>query len=725
MSSTSSKSFAPKRGINRTSIKVTKNCDVERLIQNPFYEPENQDDQLMVKVRKPIIKFEPIDLNDIVELAIKPGSDNDSQNKIDSSYSLIKVEDNTQFSLPKNTSPKHSTINHSIENDKNQDIKHLIDKVVCESDNSVFDQIETLILKCEPEENDFIEQDTLEINPYYSPTQNQVASHSLVKRKKNIQSSLLKSSTPKHPTHNKTTSKNAKNYNNKKLENLGLDQTSEKIKPLITKFEPEEVDAIIKQEVNMEINPYSTEDTQNRIISHSLVKKKDEIQYSSLKISIPKRPVLSKTSLKITEHNGDKNFKNLGLDQTSTKIKTLIIKRDPEKINDIIEQEINMEIYPSSIKDSQNQKDWHSLVKIKDEIQSSSLKSSIPKRPVLKKTFNITKHNDNKNLKNLGLEQTSIKIKTPIIKREPEEINDIIDKEINMEVNLYSIEDLQNQNECHSLVKKKEVQSSVFKSSTPKLSVINKTFLKASKNCETKNSLSNNLFKTENIGFEPMSEKMITPYNKSDPENIDDILEQDIEMQMKQCFSYNGSQNKTENCSDENIKNNSSSLLSKDFTSKYLEINHSSLKTTKNSNVKRIIHPSFSKLDGLVNNQMTAKVKVSVNESEQKNLNDCVDQNSVGMEIHIEENLLNEETSKYTGLEDFCCNNLNCTKTDGQKIDIEKKNINSVKDVDVETIGNDITLETEKKKISWEEYKAKVGKIGLSKISGKILFLLN
>lgn len=80
---TSSKSFAPKRGINRTSIKVTKNCDVERLIQNPFYEPENLDDQLMVKVRKPIIKCEPVDLNDIVELETKPGSINDSQNKID------------------------------------------------------------------------------------------------------------------------------------------------------------------------------------------------------------------------------------------------------------------------------------------------------------------------------------------------------------------------------------------------------------------------------------------------------------------------------------------------------------------------------------------------------------------------------------------------------------------------------------------------------------------
>lgn len=551
--STSLKSFAPKRGINRTSIKVTQNCDVERLIHNPFYEPENLDDQLMVKVRKPIIKSEPVDLNDIVEqniveLEVKPDFDNNSQSKIDS-LGLIKIENNAQSSLPKITSQKHSAINNiSLKNNKCYDIKHLKRNPVYESDDLVFDQTETLIIK----------------------------------------------------------------------------------------REPETVDDIIEQEINMEINPYSTEDSLSQIDSHNMVKNENDSQSLLLKSYISKSPVLNKSCLKITENDGIKNLENLGIDQTP------------------------------------------------------------------------------------------VKIKTPIIKCETEEINDIIEQEINMEMNPYSTEDLQNQLDPHSLVKRKDnIQSSLFKSSTPKHSVINRTSSKPSNNCDIKNLMSNNLYETENLSFDQVCMNMKKSFVRYEPENIDDIIEQTIEMEMKECFSHETYKNRIENCSDVNIKKNNLTSLSKDFTSKNQGINHVSLKTIENSNVKQIIHPSFCEQEGLVNDQVTTKVKkIPVIKCEPKDYNDTVNQNSVGMEIHLEEeNLFNEETSKYTGLEDFCCNNLNCTKTESQKIVIKKESIDSnityVKN-DVETIRNDNTLETEKKKISWEEYKAKVGKIGLSKISGKM-----
>ncbi|XP_060875036.1 uncharacterized protein LOC132948541 isoform X2 [Metopolophium dirhodum] len=472
-SSSLSKSFAPKRGINRTSIKTMGTSDVKHLIHNPFCETEQVNNQMLGYINSSIVKCEAEDVKDnveenLVEMEVNPYYSADG---LRNNTGLEKSEEHiVSSSLFKSSTPKRRGINRiSIKTPDNSDAKHLFNPFCEPKDLANYQipaKVQTPIIKCEPiDENETIEETIVGL--HYSPNDSQTTSnsHNMVKVKNSVskyglQSTnsshnvvkvidsvtplLLKKSTSKCQGINKISLKTTNNVNHpSKSKHLGTNQISVKVQTPIVKIEPENVDkSIEKPIVKKEVKPCYSADNLN-CTSNNRNFLREEIRLSSLlKNSASKRRANNKKSIKATKNDSVKhiahNFhfepKQISNNQNSVELATTVIKREPEDFYDTSKENIEMMTNPSysSSNGIKSKAVSHSLVKI-DKIVSSPKGLASQHRSTngnsIKTTDNSKNHlicNLNYKPKDLGNSLTSVKYKIPIIKREPENDNNTI-----------------------------------------------------------------------------------------------------------------------------------------------------------------------------------------------------------------------------------------------------------------------------------------------------------
>ncbi|XP_026804292.1 uncharacterized protein LOC113547909 isoform X1 [Rhopalosiphum maidis] len=500
-SSLLSKSFVPKRGINRTSIKTMGTSDVEHLIHNPFCETEEIDNQISETINSSIIKCEAEDVNDnvkedLVEIKVNPHYSADVlQNNTD----LKKSKENIVSSLSlKSSTTKRQGNNRISINTPDISVKHL-NNPFCElkdlGDNRIPVQVNTPFIKCEPKVDFDIIEDPIveEINLHYSVdgSQNTFNGHNMVKVKNSVSkygspnatnnhnivkvsdsvTYSLKNSSPKHRQINKISIKTFENCNVKHLYNsicepkrLGDDQTPtlkyKTSKHLginqtqTVKIESENVNnslekLIVKKKVK---SCYSVD-------SRNFVKGEDKVSSLLLKNSTSKRQVNNKKSVKATENCGVKHNahnlhcepKKIDNDQISVKLTTPIMKCESEDFYDLSKENIK---YSSA--QLQGMVESHSWAKNIDEIiLPSSPKGFISQH---RGANSSTKTNTNSDIKNPVIYDlnykpkdldniTSVKGKMPIIERKHENNSTIQPNNLKYE----KVTKSANPNEIHSV----------------------------------------------------------------------------------------------------------------------------------------------------------------------------------------------------------------------------------------------------------------------------------
>lgn len=486
-SSSLSKSFAPKRGINRTSIKTMGTSDVNHLIHNPFCEIEQVNNQMLGYINSSIVKCEAEDDNDnveenLVEMEVSPyySADDLQQNNT----GLEKIEEIVVSSSSlKSSITKPRGINRiSIKSPDNSNAK-LLCNTFCEPKDLANDRmpvkVQTPIIKCEPlDENETIEETIVGLQYSADDSQSTSNNHSMMYVKNSVskygsQSAtsshnggkvidsitplLLKKSTSKCQGINKISLKTTNNVKQpiySKSKHLGTNQISVKVQTPIMKFEPENFNGYIEKHIiKKEVKPSYSADTLNCTpMNRSFVK--DEIR-PLLKNAAPKHRANNKKSIKATENYGVKHIahnlhcepKKIGDEQISAKLTTPVIKRELEDFNDISKENIEMVINPSySFSNGlQGTTISHSLVKI-DQIVSSpkglASRHQSADNSSIKTTDNSKNHliyNLNNKPKDLGNDVASVKDKILIIKREPENNNSTIQP--NLRINLKTEKD--------------------------------------------------------------------------------------------------------------------------------------------------------------------------------------------------------------------------------------------------------------------------------------------
>lgn len=198
---------------------------------------------------------------------------------------------------------------------------------------------------------------------------------------------------------------------------------------------------------------------------------------------------------------------------------------------------------------------------------------------------------------------------------------------------------------------------------------------------------------------------------------------------LKPCYSADDFQETTDSLQMIKTEENSSysPKLSKCFAPK-LGIYRTSIKSNENSSVNHLIDNPFCETnEDLEISRALVKVESNI-KLECSDVNETVEEEIVGMEIQI------KEESKFDDSDNFHYSDTNYNNIASQEIPtIVKNEINPIEtylnDDNVDSqfcleIKNEINSETEKKKISWEEFRAKREKMGLLKVSGKFLLFL-
>lgn len=539
---------------------------------------------------------------------------------------------------------------------------------------------------------------------------------------------------------NRTSIKATENYDVKHLiynpfcetEDLGIDQTS--VKTLDVKCEPEDISEINK--VDTEIKScYSADDLQKKVGSHNLLKIKSNKSFSpTKKSSTLKHQSINRTSFKTTTncdvepvYNSFCKTEDLDIDHATVEVDTSIVKSELEDISDtVLQKKVGIESKTRYIDDNlQNINTCPSLVKIKNDV-SSSKKSSTTKRIDICR--NVVKNTKNCNLQHnkikhcgktsevLDKEKIPVQLDPSTVKQELEDIGDTFDQNIiRMKVEPSSI-DLQNTFYSHNSVKVEDnVASSSPISLVPKRR-INKTF----KNCDLQPTTFDLFCETQDLGIKHIPAEVDKCILIRKPEDINNIYEQNIvEIKSKPNRSAADSPDTTDNYSVVKIEDNILPSLLKDQG-----INNN---LTKSSDVQQTMFAPFCKTEDLIN-QMSVKIKTSIIQRRPEEVHDIIERSIAGMDVSVDEdNVFNVEESKYVRSNEFCYAKLNYRNIDCEEVVIKKENdlvteetllkndnIDSLSD----TNRNETSLETEKKKISWEEYRAKRGKMGLLKPTG-------
>lgn len=431
LSALTSKSFAPKRGINRTFIKSTKNCSVENLMFNSFCETKD------LNIDQTIIE-EPL-VNDTVEeygsMDVKSYySTDDSQNTFESD-GLAKFDDNVFSSLTKNCSHKYQGTNKtSAKTSANFDVEQNVFNSVGKTNGPSIVQTQLIVenIKHKPRVlNDAIEPVIkLKIKSYYSTdddSQHTFESDDSVKFDGNVFSSLTKNNTQYHQGTIIIPTKTSVNFDVKQNMSNSVgkanDQTPQRLET--AKHRPRDlVNDNIKQNICMEVKPSnSVHDSQKTF--ESLIKVENNSSSSLNKKNISKRRHIKKTPVNIDVGKTDDSITC----QKSKKVKLSSLKKAPENLaNDIIKQNICREIKSyNSIDDSQNTFGSNSLTKncaLKHQgINKISVKSENCSMNPFSKT-EVSK-----------IDPTKMKIKTHILKNAPNGVaNDVKRSVVDMDV---------------------------------------------------------------------------------------------------------------------------------------------------------------------------------------------------------------------------------------------------------------------------------------------------
>lgn len=683
------KSFAPKRGINRTSIKSTDNCDVKQLMCNPFLETDDLDiDKISVKVEKPSVKLEPKYADTIVGMEVKLCcSTDDSQNLINK-QNLVNIEDGHTSLMTKTTI--ESTENNNIMNNS-----------FYTSNNLNNDQISVVInsstAKPTPKNiNDDIEQNIVKIKTQQHYAQNTIDSHDILIMNDKIRSELSKSTNPKSQNIVKNSVKSTENSDVKNVmfNSCHILQNNDKMSIKINKNQSIAKCKLknIKQNIKTEIQSCNFANNLQHISNSDVnVKVEDNIPSSSSKISIQKCQGVYETTLKPINNCDVKRLmynklcqsKKQELEQKTVEIDTSFIKRESEYITSTTNKNINeKEVQPYH--SQKNITHNHSILKTKEKVPSFLSKNVVPQRQVISRKSLNSECFNLKNLmstplctsQNIGNNKMSIKINSSTVKCEPKYVNNNIKQNNETEIqSYYSTDDFQYKNISDINIKVEDnIAPSVSKNS--KYRDINSISLKTTENSEIEHLMNNKLYQTKDLGLNQKSVTLKTLIVKSEPEDIYDSAGQNIdEMEVKSYCSLNGLQSSMDPQSFVKVE---SSVL------KHQGINTASAKMTENCEVIR---------------------------PKPKNINDIIQQNIVKMEVQTNDKKLNNENKiKYNISNDIC----------GL---YSSNSVNECLNSQHIIFKNELNSETEKKKISMEEYRAKRGKISLLKnTSGNIFF---
>lgn len=680
VSSTLSKNLVSKKGINRTIIKNNDKCDVSHLMNNPFSESENSEKhQVPTQSKTLIIKQEPKDTTSF---------------QITSDNCFVKNEDENVLSL-KSSSPKQQCINWaSIETTNNCDYQDLIYNT----------------FKPEPiHDNNDIKQniDGMIFTPYNSidGLQNAKIGHCL--KQNDDFSSLSDMSTLKHPGINSVSVKMPENRHVDDLkykvfckkDDTGIGQVPVNIEFPNIKCKPKTI--VDKNIIDTEtITCYPVNNSHNTSNCHKFIKVelvKNGLLSPLSNNCTKKNQDINKSSVKIVKNCG--NIKQLinkpckivtsGIDQTLFKVQTPIVKY--ESVN-------HCKVLSSAPK---------SLV-----LSHQGIKTSIK----IIKSHNVTQLANNSfgKTQNLNINQSFMKVKTPLIKCEPKYDSDhtIKDNTVNI-IPFSSNVDFKSIIDNQRFVKiENDHESSSSKSSPKHCETIN-NFIKISENNNIKNSIPNSSRKSENSDINQLSVKVVTPIVKQEPEEIVDAIKQNITTS-EITPSYSGANSQCAILSDSITKHKKDfiTVLSESLTLKRRVIKRTSVKTSGNKDVKQLMKKCVDEVKVLDDDQ-TKKIKevedLGIEQiKEIKKEPEAQDTNSSVEETFVEgkgtiKNELNDDDSN-----DLYKINLNNTDIENQVAVTKEQNENN------DAISLDCTVENEKKKITWEEFRAKREKMGLS-----------
>lgn len=591
-------------------------------------------------------------------------------------------------------------------------------------------KINSSIVKCEAEDvNDNIDEDLLEIkvNPYYSYDilQNNT---DMEKSEENIVSSLsLKSSTPKIQGNNRisvsTLDNCVKHLNNPFCEpkDLGINQIPVQVQIPIIKCEPKDeidIEEPIVEEFNVKPH-YSVDGLTNTFNSHNVVKMKNNVsKYSaqsasnsykivqlsdnvspySLQNSTLKHGRINKMSIKTPENFSIKHFNNsiceskiLDDDKIPVKVQSLTLKYKHIDNNNSFE-ETNVSFHYSA--DSQTSTNSQNMMKVKNNVSKYGSKSPINNRnmgkvidnfsPLLKnstpkyqgvskvslKTINDIKHPIYSTSRHLNTNQMSVKVQLPTVKLETENVNNSIEKPIaKNEMKLFY------STGCNLIKSEDKVSSLLLKNSASKHQINNKKSIKVTENCEVKHTVPNLHCEPKKISNDQNSLKLTMPIIKCEPEDFNTTSEENIKIEINPYYSSNDLQRTAESHS---LAKNDKIVLpsSKSFVSHHQDTNNSSIKTNNNSDIKNsVIHKPKD-----LGNLTSLKGKMPI------------------MECEIEKNTKSVNPNEIYSVASFDGN------TENQEVIINKTEtiVSSIKTEDIDT-------QTDKKKISWEEFRAKRG----------------
>lgn len=501
----------------------------------------------------------------------------------------------------------------------------------------------------------------------------------------------------------------------------------------IVKCEVEDVnDNVEKNLVEMEVNSYySAGDLQNNT---SLEKSKEHIVSSSfLKSSTPKHQGINRISIETPDNSDIKHLcnafyksKDLAKYQIPVKVQTPVFKSEPLDKKETIEETVVGLHY--SLDDSQTTSNSYNMVKVKNSVSKNGsqstnsnnvvkvknivtpllLKKSTSKCQGINKISLRTTNNvkQSSKSKHLGTNEISVKVQTPTVKIEPEDVNNSIKKSIvKKEVkSCYSADSLNYTSKNRSFVKDEIRLSSLLKNSAAKRRTNNKKSVKATENGGVKPIANNFHFEPKKMSNNQISVKLATTIIKHEPEDFNDTSKENIEMVTNPSYSSNSI--KSTAVSHSLVKIDQIVSSPKGFTSQHQSTNNS-IKATDNSK-NHLIHNINYKPKDLGNNLTSVKYKIPIIKREPDNDKSTIQPNALI-------NLKSEIETKFVDPNEIHSSDLINGNAESQEV-ILKNMVTIESSIKTE----DIDSQTDKKKISWEEFRAKREKMGLINISGNI-----
>lgn len=712
ISSTLPKNLVSKKGINRTIIKNNDKCDVLHLMNNPFSESENSEKhQELTQPKTLVVKEQPKNItNSIIDQQIfenqKSTSFSAANFQITSDNSFVKNKDNVLS--PKSSTPKHQCINWtSIETINNCDYKDLVYNSF-EPKNIVYDKnpikLITPILKEEPINNNDIKQNMngMIYTPYNSDgLQSTKVGHSL--KQNDDLSSLSDMSTLKHPGINSVSVKTLENRHVEDLkyklfckkDDTGIGQVPVNIELPTVKCKSNTI--IDKNIIDTKtIKCYPVNNSLNTSDSHKFIK-----------VEIVKNGLLSSLSNNLTKQNQDINKTSVKIVKSSDNIKQLINK--PCKI--ITSSGIDQTLF----------KVQTPIVKY-ESVNHCKVLSSAPKSLVLShqgiktsikiiKSHNIAQLTKNSfgKTQNVNIDQSSMKVITPLIKCEPKYDSDTTVKDKTVDIIPFSSNiDLQSITDDQCSIKiGNSCESSSSKSSPRHCGVIN-NFIKISENNNVKNSIHKPSWKSENSDIDQLSVKVVTPVAKQEPEEITDTIKQNIIASEKTpCYSGDNSPGAIYSDSITKYKKDFITALSESSTLKHHVTKRTSVNTTENQDfMKKCVHEVEVQGD-----DQTKEIKKEVEELSIDKINEIKNE----LEDQDTNYIVKEKGTVKKGLngdDSSVLYNINLNNTDIEDQVVIKKENNDANSLVC-------TVENEKKKITWEEFRAKREKMGLLMMPSK------